>query len=173
MLKMKFIDIKSFTYIGKIVSIDGVDFEVKTPLGLEFEAVQFHKGRPLLEEPLMTVVEPLKYQYALDEWVEAKRISEIVITPTQAEIDAKTANDLKVSIQKQLDNATVTVDTMVFQADEKSIAFMTASILTSQTTGITENRWKLADNTTPLVTVAQISTAQALAMQQLAVIKDI
>jgi hypothetical protein len=79
---MKFSDIKSFTYIGNSVTIDEVYFIIPTPLAVEFDAVQYHKDRPILEEPLMVVAAESKYQYALDEWVEAKRVSEIVVAPT-------------------------------------------------------------------------------------------
>lgn len=93
--------------------------------------------------------------------------------PTQAQKDAQAAIDLKNSQQSTLDSSTVTVDNLVFQSDEKSINFMTASILTSETTGITYNNWKMADNSIVMVTIAQLRTAQALAMQQLANIKAI
>ena len=82
---MKFSDIKTFTYIGNKVIVDGVELEIQTPLDSEFEAVQYHKGRPLLEEPLMMETEESKYQYALDEWVEAKYMAENPIVPVLTE----------------------------------------------------------------------------------------
>lgn len=82
---MKFSDIKTFTYIGNKVIVDGVELEIQTPLDSEFEAVQYHKGRPILEEPLMEEVEGEKYQYALDEWAEAKYMVENPIVPVLTE----------------------------------------------------------------------------------------
>lgn len=86
---MNFSDIKSFTYIGTTVSVNGVDFEILTPLDVSIDAVQYHNGRTILEEPLMVIAPESKYQYALDEWFEAKRISEVVIPPTQSELDSQ------------------------------------------------------------------------------------
>ncbi len=82
---MKFSDIKTFTYIGNKVIVDGVELEIQTPLDSEFEAVQYHRGRPLLEEPLMMEAEESKYQYALDEWAEAKYMAENPIVPVLTE----------------------------------------------------------------------------------------
>ena len=78
---MRFSDIKEFTYIKNTVTVDGVSFEVPTPLDAEFDAVQYHRGRVVLEEPLMVEVAESKYQFALDAWVEAKRVSELPVSP--------------------------------------------------------------------------------------------
>jgi hypothetical protein len=78
---MRFSDIKEFTYIKNTVTVDGVSFEVPTPLDAEFDAVQYHRGRVVLEEPLMVEAAESKYQFALDEWVEAKRVSELPVSP--------------------------------------------------------------------------------------------
>ena len=78
---MQFSDIKEFTYIKNTVTVDGVSFEVPTPLDAEFDAVQYHRGRVVLEEPLMIEAAESKYQFALDAWVEAKRVSELPVSP--------------------------------------------------------------------------------------------
>ena len=78
---MQFSDIKEFTYIKNTVTVDGVSFEIPTPLDAEFDAVQYHRGRVVLEEPLMVEAAESKYQFALDEWVEAKRVSELPVSP--------------------------------------------------------------------------------------------
>ena len=78
---MQFSDIKEFTYIKNTVTVDGVSFEVPTPLDAEFDAVQYHRGRVVLEEPLMVEAAESKYQFALDAWVEAKRVSELPVSP--------------------------------------------------------------------------------------------
>ena len=78
---MQFSDIKEFTYIKNTVTVDGVSFEIPTPLDAEFDAVQYHRGRVVLEEPLMVEAAESKYQFALDAWVEAKRVSELPVSP--------------------------------------------------------------------------------------------
>lgn len=93
--------------------------------------------------------------------------------PTQDQIDQRAAIDLRNAIQEELDKAVITVDEMVFQADEKSINMMTASILASQSSGATEIKWKLADNNISTVKVDQLKKVQVLAMDQLASIKGI
>ena len=74
---MNFNEIKSFTYTGSVVTIDGDSFDIATPLGITLSAVQYHAGKGILEEPLMVSALDSKYQYAVDEWVEAKRLSEL------------------------------------------------------------------------------------------------
>jgi len=85
---MKFTDIKSMTYIGNNVSIDGRDIEISTPLKEDITAVQFHKGRDFcIEEPLMKEVPLTKYQFILDEFEKQR---DILDTPKE-----KTLQDLK------------------------------------------------------------------------------
>ena len=93
--------------------------------------------------------------------------------PTQAQIDVQTANNLKNLKQAQLDTATVLVDGMTFQADEKSIGFMTSTIITSETTGETTSQWIMKDNSKSVITITQLRQAQALAMKNLATVKGV
>lgn len=85
---MTFSEIKTFTYMGSTVSIDGRDFEIPTKLDPTVEAVQYHKGRDyLLEEIDGDNVEVVfdKYQYALDEWYDVKELNDNPPAPTTEE----------------------------------------------------------------------------------------
>ena len=95
---MQFSDIKEFTYIKNTVTVDGVSFEIPTPLDAEFDAVQYHRGRVVLEEPLMIEAEESKYQYAIDEWVEAKRISEIPVVEEVSPITTVTMRQARLAL---------------------------------------------------------------------------
>mgnify|MGYP006971788316 CR=1 FL=1 len=121
---MKFNDIKTFTYIGNVVSIDSVEIEIKTALDSNITAVQYHSGRDILEEPLMVSADESKYQYALDEWEEAKAVQEaetLASQPTEAEVfesifraerDAllvKVDNSIKIAFDAGLDTAKFSV----------------------------------------------------------------
>lgn len=86
---MNFNEINSFTYTENVVTIDGNSFEIDTSLDSELSAVQYHQGKGILEEPLMVSVSESKYQYAIDEWVESKNISEL---PAPAEDPQEVTN---------------------------------------------------------------------------------
>lgn len=63
-----------------------------------------------------------------------------------------------------------TVSGKVFDADEKSRQRMADAILASETTGLPETQWKLADNTVSVVTYTELREAHALALQALGVL---
>lgn len=91
---MNFTDIKTMTYSGNLVSIDGVDMHITTPL-VNIDAVQFHKGRSyILEEPTMAQVPLEKYQYVLSEWIEAKKLSDNPVY-TEEELKQQEIDKLK------------------------------------------------------------------------------
>ncbi len=96
---MTFNDIKTLTYVGNTMIINGVEFQIPTTLNSDISAVQYHKGRTVLEEPLMVTADNVKYQYAIDEWVEAKRVSGLPPVVTQEDINVATSN----AIQNMLD----------------------------------------------------------------------
>jgi len=78
---MLFSDIKTFTYIGTTIIVDGVSHEITTPLSSSITAVQYHHGYGMLEEPLMKKVKTSKYDSVLQEWVLAN--TPPVLSPTQ------------------------------------------------------------------------------------------
>ena len=95
---MQFSDIKEFTYIKNTVTVDGVSFEIPTPLDAEFDAVQYHRGRVVLEEPLMVEAAESKYQFALDAWVEAKRVSELPQPEVPVTIDTVSMRQARLAL---------------------------------------------------------------------------
>lgn len=98
---MDFTDIKTMTYIGKTVAVDGIEVQIITPLPAEFYAVQFHRGNDFCrEEPLMQKVPLSKYQYVLDEYLTAKDLLDnpIVIPLTEEEIQEKLVSDITLGI---------------------------------------------------------------------------
>ena len=61
-------DIKTLTIVGNKVIINNIDKDVSIFLDDNIDAVQYHKGYKLLEEPLMNEVEFDKYQEFIDLW---------------------------------------------------------------------------------------------------------
>ncbi len=84
------------------------------------------------------------------EWTEDETLKEVF-----------EAQQRKAVMQQQLDELTVEVDDMVFDANEKSITRMTAAIQSAEVLSKTEAEWKLADNSWQTVTLAQLKTALA------------
>lgn len=75
---------------------------------------------------------------------------------------AKQLRDEKISKLK-----VTTASGKVFDADEKSRQRMADAILASETTGLSETQWKLADNTVSVATYTELREAHALALQAL------
>lgn len=65
----------------------------------------------------------------------------------------------------QISALTVTVDTLVFDANEQSQLRMLAAIQASKKLGLTETTWRLTNDSTAVVTLTQLEQAQALAIQ--------
>ena len=88
---MNFSDTKTFTYYENTVVVDGEALEVPTTLPAAIECVQFHKGRGVLEEPLMVEVPTSKYEAVLQEWLLIKTNQPVI---PEAEIVRKTRNEI-------------------------------------------------------------------------------
>ena len=71
-------DIKTLTIVGSEVIINGVSNTINLSLANDIEAVQYHKGHRMLEEPLMKEVEFEKYQEFIDEWQKIEDIKNIL-----------------------------------------------------------------------------------------------
>lgn len=67
--------------------------------------------------------------------------------------------------QKLLTLKITTAAGKIFDADETSQNRMARAIQTAEIAGLTETHWTIADNTSPLVTLAELREALALAMQ--------
>ena len=87
-------DIKTLTIVGNRVSINNIDNEVSIFINDTINAVQYHKGYKLLEEPLMKEVEFKKYQEFIDLWQLAEDKKNRILTEeeiAQQELEAKIA----------------------------------------------------------------------------------
>ena len=77
-------DIKTLTIVGNKVVINNIDNEVSIFIDDNIDAVQYHKGYKLLEEPQMNEVEFSKYQDFIDLWQSAEDVKHHI--PTEEEI---------------------------------------------------------------------------------------
>lgn len=77
---MKKEDIKTLTIIGGEVIINGISNTINLSLEDGIEAVQYHRGHRMLEEPLMKEVKFEKYQEFIDEWQIAEDIKNSIPT---------------------------------------------------------------------------------------------
>ena len=87
-------NIKTLTIVGNKVVINNIDNEVSIFLDNSIDAVQYHKGYKLLEEPLMNEVEFSKYQDFIDLWQtveDTKNYSLVEEEIEQTELVAKIA----------------------------------------------------------------------------------
>lgn len=76
------------------------------------------------------------------------------------------AKRLKSIKEDALNTLTVTTTAgNVFDADGKALINMLSALTASSTLGLTETYWRLADNSTALVSVDELKEAQALAIQ--------
>ena len=94
------------------------------------------------------------------EWIEAMPVSERDALKIKSQ-----ALFAKSEIENRLQKLTVTVDNLEFNANEKSQIRMLSAIQAAKKTGQTETTWRLADNTEQNITLAQLESAQALAIQ--------
>jgi hypothetical protein len=81
--------------------------------------------------------------------------------------------DKKALEQDAIDNLTVTVNDKVFDANPEARRNMADAILASDTAGLTETIWRLADNTEQVVTIDELKQAHLLALQAYAQVKGI
>ena len=118
--------------------------------------------------------EPFVGREDLDDWGEVLEFikntensltEELILTDD--EIAEKTIQELKAA--KELALASITVTTTngnTFDGNETARVNMTSAILSSEVIGMTEDTWKLADNTEVLVTIDELKEALALSIQE-------
>ena len=97
---------------------------------------------------------------------------------TQSDIDKCVINGtgywVKARLEATLDTLVVTTaNGNTFDATLEARANMADAILASETLGITENIWRLADNSEELVDVTELREAHALALHAYATAKSI
>ena len=89
---------------------------------------------------------------------------------TEEEVAAKLAletyNTTKAAKELALSSITVEVNGKVFDGNETARGNMTSAILSSEVIGKTEDTWKLADNTSAVITITELKEALALSIQE-------
>lgn len=93
--------------------------------------------------------------------------------PTEAELAEIAANkelqriqDLRYAKNSALNSIVITVNDKTFDGNETARTNMISAILSADLIGKTKETWKLADNTTALVTLTELKQALALAIQE-------
>ena len=82
------------------------------------------------------------------------------------ELEAQRLAELKRAKTDALNKIVVEVDGKAFDGNEAARLNMVSAIQASELLGVTENAWKLADNTTEIVTVDELKQALALSIQE-------
>ena len=84
----------------------------------------------------------------------------------KAELEAQTKIELKAAKELALNSITVTVNGNSFDGNETARGNMTSAILSAEVIGKTEDTWKLADNTSAVITITELKQALALSTQE-------
>lgn len=84
----------------------------------------------------------------------------------KAELEAQAKIELKAAKELALNSMTVEVNGNTFDGNETARGNMTSAILASEVIGKTEDTWKLADNTSVVITIDELKQALALSIQE-------
>lgn len=84
----------------------------------------------------------------------------------EAELESQTKIELKTAKADALNSITVTVNGNTFDGNETARGNMTSAILSAEIIGKTEDTWKLADNTSAVITITELKEALALSIQE-------
>ena len=84
----------------------------------------------------------------------------------KAELEAQTKIELKAAKELALNSITVTVNGNSFDGNETARGNMSSAILSAEVIGKTEDTWKLADNTSAVITIVELKEALALSIQE-------
>ena len=84
----------------------------------------------------------------------------------EAELEAQTKIELKAAKELALNSITVTVNGNSFDGNETARGNMSSAILSAEIIGKTEDTWKLADNTSAVITITELKEALALSIQE-------
>ena len=116
------------------------------------------------EETGIPVPDPLKSWYQ-PKWTGTEWIEGMSKTKRDALQEQSLLEQSKAGIAKKINDLTVTVDGLIFDANETSQIRMLSAIQAAQVTGQDSTVWRLSDNTEQTITLAQLKEAQALAIQ--------
>lgn len=114
-------------------------------------------GVELSEEHLNILTEQKANRYIPTE----EELAEIAVNAELQRIQ-----DLRYAKDQALNSIVVTVNNKTFDGNETARTNMISAILSADLIGKTEETWKLADNTTALVTLTELKQALALAIQE-------
>ena len=84
----------------------------------------------------------------------------------KAELELQVKAELKAAKELALNSITVTVNGKVFDGNETARGNMLSAILSAEIIGKTEDTWKLADNTSAVITITELKEALALSIQE-------
>ena len=84
----------------------------------------------------------------------------------EAELEAQAKIELKAAKGLALNSITVTVNGNSFDGNETARGNMSSAILSAEIIGKTEDTWKLADNTSAVITISELKEALALSIQE-------
>lgn len=84
----------------------------------------------------------------------------------KVELEAQAKIELKAAKGLALNSITVTVNGNSFDGNETARGNMSSAILSAEVIGKTEDTWKLADNTSAVITIAELKEALALSIQE-------
>ena len=86
---------------------------------------------------------------------------------TANEIESERLQELKSTKTDALNSITVTTTNgNTFDGNETARGNMTSAILSAEIIGKTEDTWKLADNTSAVITISELKEALALSIQE-------
>ena len=84
----------------------------------------------------------------------------------KVELEAQAKIELKAAKGLALNSITVTVNGNSFDGNETARGNMSSAILSAEIIGKTEDTWKLADNTSAVITITELKEALALSIQE-------
>ena len=84
----------------------------------------------------------------------------------KAELEAQAKIELKAAKGLALNLITVEVNGNSFDGNETARGNMSSAILSAEIIGKTEDTWKLADNTSAVITISELKEALALSIQE-------
>lgn len=126
----------------------------------------------------LEIPEP-KVEVTEDQWQEAISINancyengEFIVKDFRSNEEIELAkierikSDLKSAKKLALDNIVVDVDGKLFDGNETARLNIMSAIQASELFGLAETGWKLADNSSTLVTLDELKTALALSIQE-------
>lgn len=84
----------------------------------------------------------------------------------KVELEAQAKIELKAAKELALNSITVEVNGNTFDGNETARGNMTSAVLSAEVIGKSEDTWKLADNTSVVITIDELKQALALSIQE-------